>query len=197
MWHSLNAYEKGKEIIADFVAYDNPDHFIGPNPAFWAIMSGRQGDANFPGTIRRYVMNLRLKTIKQEIIDQAGHEFPIVNQQHSCHEHRFGYFTKKGKSAVLFSGVARVDTVTGKSESYDFGEGLFCGEAVFAPKPHYAYSAKKTKEPGWVLTEVYNHHTQKSFLAILDSDHIVDGPLAILHLKHHIPLSFHGNWYNA
>ena len=34
MWHALNAYERPGEIVADFVGYDAPDHFIGPRRAF-------------------------------------------------------------------------------------------------------------------------------------------------------------------
>jgi carotenoid cleavage dioxygenase-like enzyme len=35
MWHSLNAYEIGEEIIADFIGYQNPDHIIGADTSFF------------------------------------------------------------------------------------------------------------------------------------------------------------------
>ena len=61
MWHSLNAYEIGDEIIADFVGYRNPDHIIGEDPALVAIMSGRKGQYNHAGEIRRYTINPKNK----------------------------------------------------------------------------------------------------------------------------------------
>jgi all-trans-8'-apo-beta-carotenal 15,15'-oxygenase len=30
MWHSFNANEHGKELIIDFIGYEEPDHFLGP-----------------------------------------------------------------------------------------------------------------------------------------------------------------------
>ena len=68
MWHTLNAYEMGNEIIADFVGYRNPDHIIGPDPALFAIMAGRKGQYRYPGEIRRYVINTAAKTIRSEIL---------------------------------------------------------------------------------------------------------------------------------
>jgi all-trans-8'-apo-beta-carotenal 15,15'-oxygenase len=41
MWHALNAYTAGNTIVADFVGYDAPDHFLGPEASFRAIMQGR------------------------------------------------------------------------------------------------------------------------------------------------------------
>ena len=43
MWHSMNAYEQGDSIVADFVGYDEPDHFIGADPYFERIMRGEPG----------------------------------------------------------------------------------------------------------------------------------------------------------
>ena len=46
MWHSVNAYDRGNEIVADFVGYDTPDHFLeigAAEPAWYAYMQGRAG----------------------------------------------------------------------------------------------------------------------------------------------------------
>src|SRR5258707_280454 len=45
MWHTVNAYASGNTIIADFVGYDSPDHFLGPDAAIRASMQGREGIA--------------------------------------------------------------------------------------------------------------------------------------------------------
>lgn len=52
MWHSVNAYDRGNEIVADFVGYDTPDHFLGigaAEPAWYAYMKGRAGSFVNPG----------------------------------------------------------------------------------------------------------------------------------------------------
>jgi all-trans-8'-apo-beta-carotenal 15,15'-oxygenase len=195
MWHSLNAYEKGDEIIADFVGYQNPDHIIGNDPALIAIMSGRQGQYNYAGEIRRYIINPNRKKIRHEVLDKGSYEFPFINPHHQCHKYRFGYFTKKQKKAIFFTEIARIDMENLSSQSYDFGRGKFCSEPVFVQMPGYRYSPRTGKEPGWLLTEVYDSEKQKTLLAIFRADRISDGPLARVYLNQTIPLGFHGYWH--
>ncbi len=193
-WHTLNAYEKSGEIIADFVGYQNPDHIFGQDPALFAIMSGRKGQYRYPGEIRRYVINTAAKTIRFEILDGGSYDFPVINLDHMCHRYRFGYFTKKQNREVFFTRIARVDMKTLYSESYDFGQTIFCSEPVFVPKPGYNYSAETDAEPGWLLTEVYDSGKRKTLLAIFEAEHISDGPIAQAYLNHVLPLGFHGYW---
>ena len=91
MWHALNAYEAGSEIIADFVGYDDPDHFIGDNPPFRQIMSGRMNNAESPGTIRRYVLNMSTGAAREDILDTDNHEFLMTNPHIQLGEHKVGY----------------------------------------------------------------------------------------------------------
>ena len=58
IWHALNAYSDGGEIIADFVGYDAPDHFAPHDALFYKIMQGEMGKAKTPGTLRRYRIDL-------------------------------------------------------------------------------------------------------------------------------------------
>jgi all-trans-8'-apo-beta-carotenal 15,15'-oxygenase len=193
MWHTLNAYERGDEIVADFVGYDNPDHFLGDDPLFSAIMVGRQ-KAFTPGSVRRYLINLNTKSLRQEILADSDYEFPIVNPGHACHAHRYGYLAHGNSQSPFWSQIARLDTRTGKTDSYNFGDGVYCTEPIFAPEPGYDYSKNPDAEPGWLLTEGYEGRIQKSFLAILRADRLSDGPVAVARLRHHVPLSFHGYW---
>jgi all-trans-8'-apo-beta-carotenal 15,15'-oxygenase len=193
MWHTLNAYEHGDEIIVDFVGYDNPTHFLGEEALFSAIMVGRQGQWT-PGSVRRYRINLNTRSLRQEVLAAGHYEFPIVNPHHACHAHRYGYLARGNAQSPFWSQVVRLDTETGKTDSYDFGDGVYCAEPIFAPEPGYDYRPNGDEEPGWVLTEAYDGRTRRSFLAILRADRLAEGPVAVAHLRHHVPLSFHGYW---
>ncbi len=193
MWHSLNAYDFDGTIIADFVGYQNPNHFLGEEANLRMITQGKLVENHYEGEIRRYVIDLVKKSIKQTLVDSEQNEFPIVNPSHSCHEHRFGYFVSGG-TVTTSSRVKKVDFKTGKTTSFDFGQGLYCGEAIFAPKPRFLYETGSVNEPGWLLTQVYNGHTRKTFMAILDADQLDDGPVCTIHNTHHVPISFHGWW---
>jgi all-trans-8'-apo-beta-carotenal 15,15'-oxygenase len=195
MWHVINAYERGNEIIADFIGYQNPDHIIGDDPALCAVMEGRKGQYNFPGEIRRYIIHTTRQTVYSEILDKGDYEFPFVNPQHVCHRHRFGYFANKLKGEIFFTGIARVDMETLDSDSYRFGKDVFCSEPVFIPKPQYLYSSAKNAEPGWLLTEVLDAGNLKTSLALFESDCLSVGPVAWVHLYHFMPLGLHGFWH--
>ena len=195
MWHVLNAYEVGDEIIADYIGYHNPDHILGNDPALCAIMEGRKGEYNYPGEIRRYVINPAKKNILSETLDKGDYEFPFVNPRYVCHKHRFGYFAQRLRGEVYFTGIGRVDMKTLNSANYDFGKGIFCSEPVFIPRPNFIYSPDSDSEPGWLVTEVLDSGKQKTFLALFRSDYVSEGPIAKAYLNHPMPLGLHGFWH--
>lgn len=194
MWHSVNAYEDSGAIIADFVGYPTPDHFIGPDPPIFAAMEGRRGRFSSFGEFRRYRIDLPTKTAIQETLHKGSFEWPMVNPFHQCHPYRFSYLARTQGDDFFWSGITRFDLMTGKVDNYFFEEGMYCGEPVFAPNPGFPYSSLSKDEPGWLLTEVYNGRTKRSFLAVLRADRVQDGPIALIHLRHHMPFSMHGFW---
>lgn len=197
MWHSLNAYEKGNDIIAEFVAASESKELIGLHPMFKEIMSAEKGDECAPYHIRRYIIDIKKKVIKQEILNNGDLEFPSVNPNHSCHPHKFGYLVKKTNNELFWENIVRINMDSGNEDVYHFGVGYYCSEPIFVPKRNTIYDFSQEREPGYLLTEVYNGYTQKTFLAIFDAEHIDDGPIAQVHLHHHVPISFHGSWYQT
>ena len=79
IWHALNAYEEDGGIVADFVGYDAPDHFVPHDALFYRLMQGELGTAKAPGKLRRYRIDLRAKTLREEIVDGGSHEFPMID----------------------------------------------------------------------------------------------------------------------
>ncbi|HEY3309902.1 MAG TPA: carotenoid oxygenase family protein [Desulfuromonadaceae bacterium] len=197
MWHSFNAYEKGDEIVADFIGYQNPDHFVGPNPVISAVMTGQRGEYEYPGEVRRYLINPRSKTIREEFLYSGSCEWPRINEAHRCREYRYGYVAKTAPGEFFWSQISRIDMQSGGTETFDFGAGLFCSEPVFIPVPGYIYQPVNHFEPGFVLTEVYSGKTRKSFLAVFKADQLSSGPVATINLNHHAPFSYHGWWSPA
>jgi all-trans-8'-apo-beta-carotenal 15,15'-oxygenase len=197
MWHAVNAYTARGEIIADYVGYDHPDHLIGPDPAAFAVMQGRRGENHYPGTIRRYVIDPGRRTVAAEPIAGERFEWPRVNELHQCYRYRFAYVAREHPGEFFWSLVSRVDVTTGKTVQYDFGRGNYCSEPVFIPVPARSYRPDDPEEPGWLLTEVYESTIRKSHLAVLRAERLADGPLARVHLSHHVPFSYHGWWQGA
>lgn len=42
MWHGVQAIERGEAIVVDWIGYDVPDHFLGPDAVLRAMMVGRR-----------------------------------------------------------------------------------------------------------------------------------------------------------
>ena len=197
MWHSMNAWDRGGEIRADFVGYETPDHFIGRDPAVTAMMAGREGDHAFPGELRRYTIDPVRKKVRLEVLARENFEWPRVNEYHRCHDYRIGYLAKARPGEFFWSAITRIDMATGRCVDYGFGTGVFCGEPVFVPVPEHVYRPDDPEEPGWLLTEGYDSRLRQSFLAVLRAERVADGPVATVRLEHHVPFSFHGWWSPA
>ena len=197
MWHAVNAYEAGNEIIADFVGYAAPDHFIGANPALEAVMNGARGASDSLGEVRRYVIDPAARTVREDVISGGNYEFPIVNPAHVCANHRIAYFAHSSGRGWYHDGVAAIDFKSGKTETFSFGPRHRVGEPVFAAKPGHGYEALTDREPGWLLAEVLDGAAGTSFLAVFDARAIAAGPIARVVLRHHLPISFHGYWQAA
>ena len=194
MWHSVNAFNRGAEIVADFIGYANPDHFVGADPVVSAVMAGRKGEYAFPGALRRYLINPAARTIREDVVDPGSYEWPRVNEVHRCHDYRFCYMLKTRAGDFFWTILCRIDMRTGRTDSYDFGAERFLTEPVFIPLPGRLYQPDDLSEPGFVLTEVYDSRDRRSFLAVFRADQIGSGPVAIVHLSHHVPFSYHGWW---
>ena len=199
-WHSLNAFDRGGEIVADFVGYDEPDHFIGDDPFFWAVMEGRFAPARHLGKVRRHIIDPKAKTVHEEIVhDSRSSEYPVVNPQHQCGPYRYAYLAAAESldHGLFHDRVMRIDMRDGSTVEHVLGGRRFCGESVFVPKPGFEYVADAREEPGWLLTLVYDMDADRSELDIFDAEGLANGPIARVPLRHHTPFSFHGSWAPA
>jgi all-trans-8'-apo-beta-carotenal 15,15'-oxygenase len=196
MWHSVNAYDRGNEIVADYVGYDQPDHFLeidGKEPAWYAYMKDRAGSYKHPGKLRRLIVNKTTKRVREEILDDGNNEFPVVDKRVHCHEHRNIYFIQAPKNALWWSKVASFDARTGATDGYDFGPGYYLNEPSFAADNTKPMNLSE-KEAGWLLVPVFELATGLSSLAVFRAGALNDGPIASVRLKTQDPFAFHGSW---
>ena len=190
MWHTLNAREEGRTLFADFVGYDEPDHFLGPDALLTRLREGRFGRAESPGTIRRYRIDLAEGRASEEILDAESHEFPMIDPRRLAAPYRRAWFGWALPGRV-HHGIKCVDMSGGASELYDFGTDTQVGEPVFAPRPGGAH------EEGWLIVQGLDGRDGNAFFAVLDAGRVASGPLATIRLEHPLPVSFHGAWVAA
>src|SRR5262249_1269531 len=90
---------------------------------------------------------------------------------------------------LLFDGLVKYDTLTGRSETHWFGPGRYGSEAPFAPRPN-----PRAEDDGYLLTFVYDEREDVSELLILDAQHITAEPVARVRIPQRVPIGFHACW---
>ncbi len=189
MWHSFNGHEEGDELVLDFVGYENPDHFIGPDPLTLAVMEGRPGQFEYPGSVRRIRIAPGATRATNEVVVVGNFEWPRIDDRLLGRRNRRGFVASARPRQFFWNAVARIDFESGSCLEYDFGDRVFTSEPVFVPDP-----GRTGEDAGWLLVELYDSDRHKSSLAVLDAARVEDGPLARVLLEHHVPISFHGYW---
>ncbi len=63
------------------------------------------------------------------------------------------------------------------------GRDSFCQEPIFVPR-----SQSSAEDDGWILAPVFRSATVTTDLVILDAQDLRKGPVATIHLSHHIPI---------
>jgi all-trans-8'-apo-beta-carotenal 15,15'-oxygenase len=145
------------------------------------------GEAKAPGTLRRYRIDLAANSLREEILDSGSHEFPMIDPRVAMQKHDVAYLTA-GSHSVVNSGVKRVDYRSAKTQVFDFGPDVVAGEPVFATRPGAA------RDEGWLIVQCLDGGSERAFFALFDAAHVDAGPIARIHLPHHLPISFHGWW---
>jgi carotenoid cleavage dioxygenase-like enzyme len=118
---------------------------------------------NYPGKLRRLIVNKTTKKAREEILDDGSNEFPVVDQRVHCHGHRDVYYIQAPKDAMWYSKVARIDTRTSAKDSYDFGCGYSLNEPSFAADKVTPVNLAE-RDKGWLLVPVYELATGVSSL---------------------------------
>jgi all-trans-8'-apo-beta-carotenal 15,15'-oxygenase len=180
-FHVNNAFEEGGDTVVDLVRYE--DYGIGESLRSFS-------DGGF--TERGVLWRLRIKpggAVESHELCPWQCEFPQHDWRRTTHGHRYSYVAATPGSAGIGTAVAKVDHESGTSSAHDFGAGQVAGEAIFVPR-----TADAGEDDGWLLSLVYSPQEHRSRLVVLDARDVESDPVAVAHLRHHVPLGFHGTF---
>jgi all-trans-8'-apo-beta-carotenal 15,15'-oxygenase len=79
---------------------------------------------------------------------------------------------------------------SGRLERWSPGRDSFAQEAIFVPSPSRGNIGNRrgNEDEGWLLAPVFRSATMTTDLVILDAADVAGGPVATIHLPHHIPI---------
>ena len=186
VFHHANAWEEEDEIYVDSICYQSFPT-VEPDTDF------RQMDFDTipAGQLWRLKINLKQAMVKHQVLESRSCEFPIVHPHHVGRPYRYLYVnaTHAPIGNAPLQAVMKIDQKTGERQIWSAAPRGFAGDIVFVPRPNSV-----EEDEGWLLMLMYDAAYHRSDVVILDARDLTQGPIARLHLKHHIPHGFHASW---
>jgi carotenoid cleavage dioxygenase-like enzyme len=184
IFHTVNAYEVGEEIVliasrmSGTKCLDIPNKFKDTN--------------DDRPRLYRLRFNLRTGAVREEALDDVASDFPSLNPQRLGRQSRYAYTAKMAngqRPAFSFDGLLKYDFTNNSSQVYELGAGRYGGEAVFVTRPN-----SNAEDDGWLITFVYDSTTQASELLVLNAQDLTAEPIARVLIPQRVPYGFHGIW---
>ncbi len=190
IYHSINAFESGDEIVMDVCRFRVPGPpAIDLKGPLASILNYLRLDAH----VHRYRFNLKTGRTHEEALDDRNVEFPMIHPQRFGEKNRYAWNVSINSDVTMyFDGIVKYDLDTGAQERYGFGAGRYGSEAPFAPRV-----GATSEDDGYLLSLVYDAATEKSELVILDGADVTSGPIARVLLPVRVPNGFHSCWVPA
>ena len=172
----MNAYDDGTDVVVDLVRWDSMfnTHLLGPS----------EGQPR----LERWTIDPAAGSVRTEVIDDRGQEFPRVDERLVGRRHRYGYAAEIG-SCFAPGAALRHDLRAGTTERHDFGPGRTTGELVHVPA-----GPDSDEDDGWLLSFVHDAASDRSELVVLAAGDFTGDPVATVHLPARVPSGFHGSW---
>ncbi|MDQ3037332.1 MAG: carotenoid oxygenase family protein [Myxococcota bacterium] len=180
VFHSLNAYELGGELIIEAARHD----------ALWA--DGPDDETSIP-TLHRWALDLATGVARESALDDMIFEFPRIDARRQTAQARVAYglrfgYQERADLPKRPDALVKYDLSRGSSELFELGPAEQPDEAVFA-------AAGPGEDDGYVLTIAYDRARGDSSLVVFDASAITAGPIARVRLPHRVPFGFHGDWF--
>lgn len=195
VFHHANAYEAGDEIHIESIAYS---HFptLDPGTDFREV-----NFASLPASLLWHITIHRpTDKVISTIVDDRPCEFPVVHPAKVGQPYRYTYLAAghDPKINAPLQALWRRDRHSGEQQFWSAAPQGFVGEPIFVPRGldqgSFLWHGSQDEDDGWVLQVMYDASSHTSQLLIFDAAAIHGGPIARLHLKHHIPYGLHGSF---
>ncbi|MGH2784862.1 MAG: carotenoid oxygenase family protein [Actinomycetota bacterium] len=192
MYHTINAWEDGDEIVMTGCRIDNPLLGDPLNPHTDRIVPSI-ATLRLEPHLHQWRIQLSSGIVKEERIDETMGEFPTMDDRSLGRPTRLSYMPRMAEGeALLFDGVMVYDGDVVR-EQYSYPNGWYGGEVTFAPRT----GATKREDDGYLVTFVAEEATGSSEAYVFDASRVADGPVARLPIPQRVPTGYHTEWVPA
>ncbi|MFB2968150.1 carotenoid oxygenase family protein [Aerosakkonema sp. BLCC-F183] len=186
VFHHANAFEQENKIYIDSICYESL-------PTLDPGADYRQTDfeALSPGQLWRFELNLENQTVRRQMLETRCCEFPSVHPANVGQPYRFLYLgaASAAQGNAPLQAILKIDLSSGERQLWSAAPKGFVSEPIFVPRANATL-----EDDGWLLSLVYDSARHRSDAIVLDARDLNKGPVARLHLQHHVPYGLHGSF---
>lgn len=184
-FHVTNAYEDGTDVVLDLAKFERGFDYA--NQAMFDYRTG--GVGYFANRVIRY--RVGRDRVTEHPVGDFHSDWPQLDWRRIGRKHRFSYHSTHVADTAE-GGLAQVDHDRETSTLHQLGAGHITGEPSFVPR-----TADAAEDDGWVLFTAYDPDRHRTRLVVLDARDVGGEPVAVAHLRHHVPMTFHGSFAGA
>ncbi len=179
VFHFGNAWEDSDRLF--FTASEYADDRIATQ-GMYRLVQGEPGPYYTDPRLVRYSVDFNAG--RAEKVDLGSDmEFPVLDKRRPFAAQRLlGIAGGRARNAGMSSALVRIDPTNGAVDQYDYGEDVIVEEPQLIP----------AVEGPYVIHSFLNVRQKRSGIALLRTDELSKGPIAIAHMDRVLPLGFHG-----
>jgi carotenoid cleavage dioxygenase len=192
--HTSNAWEEGDWVIMDGCRSINPMPSAKPEEGDLSHMLAymRLEAHNY-----RWRFNLKTGEVREGPLDDLNTEFNKSNPLFHGIKSKYAYHQyiplhEDGGATLRFNGLVKYNNDSGQSQRWNYGEGVYGSEAVFAPR--LGATRNDDEDDGYVINLITDGNDWSSWCLIFNARDITTGPIARIRLPHRVPVGFHAMW---
>ncbi|AKL73665.1 lignostilbene-alpha,beta-dioxygenase-like enzyme [Actinobacteria bacterium IMCC26256] len=184
VWHFMNSYRDGVQIVVDHVAHRAPIATAGKS----ALLPGVTAPQ-----LRRTQINTLTGETTDEILDDRAVEYPAIDNRRQGLRHRFAYAalasSRFNDHIGEFDALVRYDFRSDQAIDHSFEEGIIVGEPVVVPR-----RGSTGEDDAWILAITTDTKNAKSSVVVLDPQAFGEAPVAEIKLPQMLPIGHHLLW---
>lgn len=191
--HWINAFEmhdhEGDWVILDGFFQHCPSPFVPPDADLNTRMFRFLDLYAMDSRPHRWRFNLTTGETREGPLSDVVTEFGTTNGRYQGLDYRYYYSVIPTPGCFQFDGITKNDLVTGRTDSFRFGDGVFGSETVMAPR-----AGAVNEDDGYLITFVSDVTNDRSECLIFDAQSVADGPLCRIELPERISSGTHACW---
>jgi len=188
-FHHVNAFERGRELILDVVAYPDADIVT-----HYYLERLSAADLRLPhGRLTRFTVPLEGGRVRSEPLSDACIELPHIDYANHAMDpaqrYVYGIGLQPERPHEFYNQLVKIDTRTGTTATWHEPD-CFPGEPIFVPTPE-----RRGEDDGVLLSVVLDAAGARSFLLVLDAHDLHERARAVL--PRPVMIGFHGAFVGA